>query len=517
MYSKKPTILITAPTGFIIRNLILGKFTDTISQHANLVISTQSPEDVKNLDKIKKYNVKVIEYPIIKPIENRGIVRLTSVHYIFYLLSVGAKNNESIFNYAKVYDNKSNKLYNLIKNIIILIGRLIFKIGLFKYLVPIYELKYSKHQLTKYWIEKLSDFQPDMVLTTLLSLAHANSPSNDLPVVLAAKKLKIPIATLIQSWDNLSTKPSIFPLGIHQYYVWSETQQQEVLTMFPWTDKESVTIVGAVQFDFHNDTNILLSREDFLTIHNIPIDKKYLLFTTGMPKTLPNEIEEFYMIIKRLHKEYPELHFIIRLHPKDHSSRINQIEKELIEKNAHIQYSYEGKHMDEGGVSPPEEFYQLQVNTIKHAEIVINSSSTMTVDAAIMDKPIICIAYNYINDPLFPEGRSLALSNNIHYRRLVHTGGVFMAYSEEQLIEGIQSFLTNRDIHKEERKKIIDTVSDPIVDSAGIKLAISVAKLVEKSKLGTPHGVYETGLPTAIGPRHNEDPFGIDDKNHPPL
>lgn len=476
MYSKKPTILITAPTGFIIRNLILGKFTETISQHVNLVISTQSPEDVKSLDKIKKYNIKVIEYPIIKPIENRGIVRLTSVHYIFYLLSVGAKNNESILNYAKVYDNKSNKLYNVIKNLIILIGRFIFKIGLFKYLIPIYELRYAKHQLTQYWIERLSDFQPDMVLTTLLSLAHANSPSNDLPIVLAAKKLKIPIATLIQSWDNLSTKPSIFPLGIHQYYVWSETQQQEVLTMFPWTDKDKVKIVGAVQFDFHNDTNILLSREDFLKMHDIPIDKKYLLFTTGMPKTLPNEIEEFYMIIKRLHKEYPELHFIIRLHPKDYSNRINQIEKALIENNAHIQYSYEGKHMDEGGVSPPEEFYQLQVNTIKHAEMIINSSSTMTVDAAIIDKPIICIAYNYIYDPLFPNGRSLALSNNTHYSWLTKTGGVLMAYTEKQLIEGIQSYLNNSALHHEERKKIVSVVSHRSIETAGEKLAKSILK-----------------------------------------
>lgn len=475
---KKQLIFITAPTGFIIRNLILGKFLDEIENNVDLIISTKNPNELKKVDKINKDSIHVIEYYSFNSKPKRTLKKILSIHYIFYLISVGAKNNQSIKNYVKIYDSKKNKILKFYKIILINLGKLLFKLNLLKYLVSLYEFSYSNHPLVKKWGDVFSKYKPDLVVTTILSLSHADNPSTDLPVVLAAKKNKIPVVTIIQSWDNLSTKPTIFPNKIHKYYVWSKIQEKELLNFYPWIKKSSIEIIGALQFDYHRDGKLIMDRSEFLRLLGIPLNSRYILFTTGMPKTLPNEIDELIILIKKLSILFPDLYFLIRIHPKDNSGRIEKYKNDLLKMNVIIQYSYIGLHMDEGGFSMPDEFFKIMINSIRHSEVVINSSSTITVDAAIINKPIICIAYNYIYDPVFPNGRSLELSQNIHYKRLVDTGGVSVAYSEDQLLQYLKKYMNDTSYNEEKRKLIVEMVTDPNIINAGKKLAGSIKNIL---------------------------------------
>ena len=81
-------------------------------------------------------------------------------------------------------------------------------------------------------------------------------------------------------------------------------------------------------------------------------------------------------------------------------------------------------HMDEGGSGPLKEFFRDQVNCLYHAAVVLNTASTLTVDASILDRPVICFAYDAVPDEKFPEGRALAYSQSTHYSPLVATDGV---------------------------------------------------------------------------------------------
>lgn len=174
----------------------------------------------------------------------------------------------------------------------------------------------------------------------------------------------------------------------------------------------------------------------------------------------------------------PGLQVLLRLHPKDHGSRwINERGAALKDEGIIIQFTSPNKHMDEGGFIPPKDFYKNQVNTIYHSEMVLNSSSTITVDAAILDKPIICFGYDIDFDPKFPKGRALAYTQSNHYQSLVQTGGVDVVKSEQACIEAIKRYLADPLLDKEGRKKIVETVTVVPDGKAGIRLSDEIIKL----------------------------------------
>ena len=133
--------------------------------------------------------------------------------------------------------------------------------------------------------------------------------------------------------------------------------------------------------------------------------------------------------------------------------------------------------MDEGGFVPPKDFYRDQINTIRHSACVINSSSSLSVDAAILDIPIICIAYDLKKDTLFPEGRSLSYTKSVHYQKVVYTGGVWLVYSEKETVKAVESYYQFPYQHKEERKQIVGLVTDQIEQKAGLRLSKEIEKL----------------------------------------
>ena len=70
------------------------------------------------------------------------------------------------------------------------------------------------------------DWKPEVLLCS-----H-HRPTNVIAPVLAARDLGIPTATLIFSWDNLTSKGRIVAPFDH-YLVWSELMRSELLRFYP--------------------------------------------------------------------------------------------------------------------------------------------------------------------------------------------------------------------------------------------------------------------------------------------
>lgn len=471
--SKKKTILVSAPTGFIIRNILLGKFLSNFDSNIKVLISV--PDGSKN--ELKKllynYDVELISHIGFTPDKRKKMLRILSFHYIIYLLSVGAKNNASIKAYVRRYDKTKNIYFILYRKIIIKIGLILFKLNLFNIINKIYLNYYKNHSLTKQWEDIIELYQPSYIFSTILSLAHMNKPSDDIPLIVASMKKNIPVSTLIQSWDNLSTKPSIIPAGLTTYFTWSDTQSEELMMYYPWIKPSSIKVVGSPQFDYHLDEEIIIDRLNYIESIGLPAYSRYIVFATGLPSSLPNEIDEVIHLIIKLKEIFTDHYFVIRLHPKDHSDRINKFNKDLSNFRALCQITKPNNdvHMDNGGFSIPQEFYKDQINIFYHADVVINSASTATVDAAIIGRPVICLAFNFYFDDLYPTGRSLFLSRTTHYTKIVQTKGVWVVYSENELINAISQYLKNPNLHTEGRKNIEKTVAQIADGKASQRLA----------------------------------------------
>ena len=73
-----------------------------------------------------------------------------------------------------------------------------------------------------------------------------------LPAVLAAKSLGIPTATMVFSWDNLTSKGRVAAPFDH-YMVWSDHMRDDLRRYHPDISLDRIHVVGSPQFDVYAD------------------------------------------------------------------------------------------------------------------------------------------------------------------------------------------------------------------------------------------------------------------------
>jgi hypothetical protein len=135
--------------------------------------------------------------------------------------------------------------------------------------------------------------------------------------------------------------------------------------------------------------------------------------------------------------------------------------------------------MDLGGFTPPREFFAEQINSIYHAALVINTASSLTVDAAILNRPVISLGYDKVKDRKFPEGRAAFFNRSEHFGSLVKTGGVWVVNSQEECLDAIRQYVNKPELHTSNRRLLAQRVGGQLDSLAGEHLAQEVMDLIQ--------------------------------------
>ncbi|MGB7201857.1 MAG: hypothetical protein WBD16_06265 [Pyrinomonadaceae bacterium] len=92
------------------------------------------------------------------------------------------------------------------------------------------------------------------------------------------------------------------------------------------------------------------------------------------------------------------------------------------------------------------------------ADVVINLSSTVTVDAAIFDKPVVNL--NFDPQPEKPFEKLVKDVNSAwtHFSPIANSGGVRLVNTPEEMVRAIKDYLANPTLDHEGRKRIVSRV-----------------------------------------------------------
>ena len=107
-------------------------------------------------------------------------------------------------------------------------------------------------------------------------------------------------------------------------------------------------------------------------------------------------------------------------------------------------------------VIPLPEDVQFLANLTQHADLNINMASTMTLDFAIHDKPVVNIAFDVASPP--PHGRPLweFFYRFEHYRPVVELGAARFARSPDELADHVNAYLEDPSLDREGRRKLVE-------------------------------------------------------------
>lgn len=314
-------------------------------------------------------------------------------------------------------------------------------------------------------VERLKKERPTVLLTT--GPFQFEQPA----IFAAAKKLGIPVLAYIPSWDNISTK-SRMVYKYDGYIVWSEQTKNELHDFYPVSKNVPVYVCGAPQFDVFFQDKFYQSREEFLSKQGLNPNLPVILYAVGSPNFLKEHHGAVHLAERIMRGDLGDAQMLVRAHPIHDNAEM----KELFEKYAprvKLQLSPNaGKNL----VARSQDERQITewVNTFRHADVVVNLSSTVAVDAAIFDVPVVNLDFD--PQPGQADQDLIKDVNHLwtHFKPIAESGGVWLVNDYDEMVYAVKEYLKNPELHREKRRWIAEYVCGYLDGKCGERMAEAI-------------------------------------------
>jgi 2-polyprenyl-3-methyl-5-hydroxy-6-metoxy-1,4-benzoquinol methylase len=301
-----------------------------------------------------------------------------------------------------------------------------------KRLLRALEMKLYPEAQTGCFFEK---YNPDLVFITSI---HSKV---EIPFLKEARRRKVRNLLFSKSWDTYDM--SLYRILPDEMAV--QNEEFKKLTVNVQDIKESnITAVGFPQFDvYFNFDKKAPSRDSFLAGLGLDPGKKIIFFGSGGMWGPYDELiaEDLHNFIKNK-KDYS---LIVRTHFADPKPERFDRFKNL--PNVYFDNRHRKNEMyHELGDQSKEDMDHL-ANLLFFSDIVVGTVSTLSLDAACFDKPVICTASSRVKG-----GRESHFHETGYYQTLLNTGGVKLVFTGEELLEAVENYLKNPALDCKERE-----------------------------------------------------------------
>jgi CDP-glycerol glycerophosphotransferase (TagB/SpsB family) len=257
------------------------------------------------------------------------------------------------------------------------------------------------------------------------------------------KARQVPSMAMIISWDNLTSKGIIN--ADHDFVlVWNQFMAEEYQRFYAIfkAKKCKISITGIPRFDIYFRDESDSAARDFRLQFNIPTTNKLILFATSAFKHFPDQTMIIYDLIEYTYCR-ANVTVIVRCHPADQVERYRPFisEKSVIiwkpENLPNVPSELFSKWM------PSTDFLETLSSTMKNCDVCIQVASTIRLDAAACNKPVISIAYD--GPILLPYSKSVKrFYDYSHQLPLNRVKMDQMVYNKQQLFASLDKTLNVR-------------------------------------------------------------------------
>jgi hypothetical protein len=299
--------------------------------------------------------------------------------------------------------------------------------------------------------------------------------SEEQPYIFAAQKLRIPIVTSILGFDNLTSRWAR-PRFDH-YLLWSEVMKAQLLRVLPEVRPAQISVTGTPQFDFHRRQDLVWSRAKTLQGIGLSDTDRYFVYGASAESLTPDEPELVAQIASRMgqHPLLKSCHLVVRLHPLDNWKRWEKTtgrHGRII-----ISPAWDNTPEADGWAFTTLEDQSRLVNTLRHSEGCLNVASTISLDAAILDKPVICIDFR--SEPDCPREILYEEYDTEHYLPLVQSGGIRVAHNWRELVSLLARAIEAPEEDREKRRQMIERECGQVDGQAAKRVTDALLKLLE--------------------------------------
>lgn len=306
------------------------------------------------------------------------------------------------------------------------------------------DLRFTQKVEVDEFVSKFAELDIKCFISTLVT------GDTEVAMMKAAKRLSIPTIGFPKSWDNLSkhglrVKPDVL-------VVWNEFMREQAVQFHNY-DPDMVTVVGIPQFDRYVDKSVIKSRKEFCEQYGLKPERKIILFGSE-GKLFPSDKDVAEVIAKLINEDDFDVPSQLLIRPHygykndeekfTESQQLGNVVVDLFNnpsKNLRDQWDYSF------------EFADRFINCLYHADVLVNTASTLTLDAMAFDKPVVNVAFDGWKK--LPYSKSIERWYETHYyRKVLSYEATWYVRSPEELRSAINKIFDKPSLKSEERAKL---------------------------------------------------------------
>ncbi len=432
------TIVVTISRGWIAKNLLGSDFYRILRDRYRLVIMTPAYKDERFLREYAHPNVRFLPLPELQETWIEEMLFFFHKHLI-YNDTVNHHAKWGIIGLAKS-KHPTRFRYYCIKIIFGILSRLRFLRDITRFFDRLLLQKKEVRALKK----ELKKIRPLCVVST-----NVVDPG-EVALMKAADDLEIMTVGFPKSWDNLSQHGFRFRPKL--LVVWNDFMREQAIKHQNYPP-ERVVCVGVPQYDFNFAPEMLMSREEFAALYGLDPNKKIILLGSE-GKLFPSDADIASILAEHIAgdalREPAQL--LIRPHygyrnDADKFAPLRGMEGVVIDMFNEPSLCFKDKW------DYSQAFTKRFVNSMRHADIVVNAVSTLTLDAICFDTPVITIAFDG-RMPL-PYSQSIARwYETDYYKKILSYGATAFVRSPQELKDAVSRYLEDPSIQRAERMKL---------------------------------------------------------------
>lgn len=305
----------------------------------------------------------------------------------------------------------------------------------------------------------LDTYKPDLIFSADVMDKY------DAELIHNAHRRGIRIVSMVRSWDNL-TKFGLMRAIPDHLLVWNELIKREAVG-YQDVPKDSITAVGIPHYDRYTH-GVRKTREEFFRSVGLDPAKKTILFSPlGAPRLRYNDADRITLeILQTL-----GLNIMVRFPPT------NPVDMEGYVRPQNVAFDIPGFVFSSSSqlidsILTDEDDLRF-ADELFHSDVVVCGPTTVAVDAAAFDKPIILLNFHPRGDYLDEAGESYR-SNHMQY--LIRSGGLRVANSEEELRSFLSTYINNPGRDSKERENMAHEQCGPLDGKASERIALFLSE-----------------------------------------
>ena len=464
----KPHILLVVPRGEAVRNFLYSDTLKVLSENARVTLLSVV-DDEKFIARFRPFTEQII--PLQYNSENPWLTRFRYLVHTAHYRWLWSKVAQNLWEWRDS-EAASGLAWLKRRTWNALVRALAFQPTL-EVLTEIERWATWAVRPNDYFVELFKELKPDLVF----NCSHIHGEAGELPLKIA-KRMGIPTAGFVFSWDNLTSRSRIFVPYDH-FLVWHHFMKKQLLGIYRDIRPEQISITGTPQFDFHFKPQYLLSREELCRRIGIDPQRPFILYTTGVDQHFPDEHRTVQLVIDLLNKIKvgPKPQLVVRTYVKGTSAEMKAIAAKKLPDVVFPPVMWEEKWF-----TPMYEDLEIYSSLVRHCAMNINAASTVTLEAFLFNKPVINLGWDPPGSQLpwcFRYWRHIEFD---HFWPVATSGGTMVAKSEQDMEQMLIQGLTRPESLKPAQDKFMGDMFHGSADgNAGRRVA---EKLLELALVG---------------------------------